>query len=43
MVNPDGFTAVQDFLATFWAEHLGQLRTALAQPAVPAEREKPRD
>lgn len=32
VVNPDGFTAVQEFLAGFWAEHLGQLRAALAEP-----------
>jgi DNA-binding transcriptional ArsR family regulator len=32
VVNPDGFTAVQEFLAGFWAEHLGQLRATLAEP-----------
>jgi DNA-binding transcriptional ArsR family regulator len=35
VVNPDGFTAVQDFLAGFWAEHLGRLKTTLADPAGP--------
>jgi DNA-binding transcriptional ArsR family regulator len=30
VVNPDGFTAVQEFLAGFWSEHLGRLRTTLA-------------
>ena len=32
VVNPDGFSAVQDFLADFWAEHLGRLRIALVDP-----------
>jgi DNA-binding transcriptional ArsR family regulator len=32
VVNPSGFSAVQDFLADFWAEHLGRLRTTLASP-----------
>ena len=32
VVNPDGFTAVQEFLAGFWAEHLARLSTALAGP-----------
>jgi DNA-binding transcriptional ArsR family regulator len=32
VVNPDGFTAVQEFLAGFWAEHLARLSTALADP-----------
>lgn len=32
VVNPDGFTAVQEFLAGFWAEHLDRLRTTLADP-----------
>ena len=31
-VNPEGFAAVQEFLAGFWAEHLGRLRTALTEP-----------
>jgi DNA-binding transcriptional ArsR family regulator len=31
-VNPDGFAAVQEFLASFWAEHLGRLRAALTEP-----------
>ena len=32
VVNPDGFAAVQEFLAGFWAEHLARLGTALADP-----------
>jgi DNA-binding transcriptional ArsR family regulator len=39
-VNPDGFAAVQEFLASFWAEHLGSLRAALAEPcSAPAKPE----
>jgi DNA-binding transcriptional ArsR family regulator len=41
VVNPDGFAAVQDFLAMFWSEHLGRLRDALAEPGT--EREQRRD
>jgi len=33
VVTPDGFAAVQEFLAGFWAEHLARLGTALAGPA----------
>ena len=29
VVNPAGFSAVQEFLAGFWAEHLGRLQTTL--------------
>ena len=36
VVNPGGFSAVQDFLADFWAEHLDRLTTTLADPATPA-------
>jgi DNA-binding transcriptional ArsR family regulator len=36
IVNPAGFTAVQEFLAGFWAEHLSQLKATLAHPADPA-------
>lgn len=36
VVNPAGFSAVQEFLAGFWAEHLARLSTALADPAHPA-------
>ena len=32
LVNPGGFTAVQEFLADFWADHLGQLKTTLQSP-----------
>ncbi len=31
-VNPDGFSAVQAFLADFWDRHLSQLRSALTEP-----------
>ena len=31
VVNPDGFAAVQAFLADFWTQHLGQLRDAAEQ------------
>jgi DNA-binding transcriptional ArsR family regulator len=31
VVNPAGFSAVQEFLAGFWAEHLARLSTALAE------------
>jgi DNA-binding transcriptional ArsR family regulator len=29
VVNPAGFSAVQDFLARFWTEHLGRLHDTL--------------
>ena len=29
VVNPGGFSAVQDFLAGFWADHLSRLKTTL--------------
>jgi DNA-binding transcriptional ArsR family regulator len=32
VVNPDGFSAVQQFLADFWTQHLGQLRKAVENP-----------
>jgi DNA-binding transcriptional ArsR family regulator len=31
LVNADGFAAVQEFLADFWAQHLSQLTTALGE------------
>jgi len=37
VVNPDGFSAVQEFLAGFWTRHLGHLKDALADPADPAD------
>ena len=40
VVNPAGFSAVQEFLAGFWAEHLARLGTALAGPGNPAAGEK---
>ena len=36
VVNPAGFSAVQEFLADFWAEHLGQLKAILQDPGDPA-------
>jgi hypothetical protein len=36
VVNPDGFSAVQEFLAEFWTEHLGRLRTTLQDRGGPA-------
>lgn len=32
-VRPDGFAAVQEFLADFWTRQLGQLRAAAEDPA----------
>lgn len=32
VINPDGFSAVQQFLADFWTRHLGQLKTAAEDP-----------
>jgi DNA-binding transcriptional ArsR family regulator len=32
LVRPDGFAAVQDFLADFWTHHLGQLKTTMEHP-----------
>ena len=37
VVNPDGFAAVQEFLASFWAEHLDRLRGVLAEPGTERE------
>ncbi|MGH9224196.1 MAG: ArsR/SmtB family transcription factor [Acidimicrobiales bacterium] len=31
-VRPEGFAAVQEFLADFWNTHLGQLKDAAEQP-----------
>jgi DNA-binding transcriptional ArsR family regulator len=36
LVNTDGFSAVQDFLADFWTRHLGQLKGALETPRDPS-------
>jgi DNA-binding transcriptional ArsR family regulator len=33
VVNPDGFSAVQQFLADFWTQHLGRLRNAVEEPS----------
>ena len=37
VVNPDGFSAVQQFLADFWTQHLGQLKTTLQPPGDPTD------
>jgi len=37
VVNPEGFSAVQEFLADFWTSHLNQLRGAVEKPAGPAD------
>jgi DNA-binding transcriptional ArsR family regulator len=37
LVNPGGFSAVQEFLADFWTHHLGQLQTALQTSGDPAD------
>ena len=34
-VNPDGFAAVQEFLASFWAQHLSRLRATLNENSGP--------
>jgi len=36
VVNPAGFSAVQEFLAAFWTDHLARLGSALADPGKPA-------
>jgi DNA-binding transcriptional ArsR family regulator len=33
VVNPGGFSAVQEFLADFWTHHLGQLKGAVENPS----------
>ena len=43
VVNPAGFSAVQEFLAGFWAEHLARLGTALADPGDRAAGREPAD
>ena len=37
LVNPGGFSAVQEFLADFWTHHLGQLTTAVQPPGGPTD------
>jgi DNA-binding transcriptional ArsR family regulator len=37
VVNPGGFSAVQEFLADFWTRHLGQLKDALVDPGDPQQ------
>jgi len=37
VVNPAGFSAVQEFLADFWTRHLGQLKGALADLGDPQQ------
>jgi len=44
LVRPDGFAAVQEFLADFWTRQLGQLKAAVEHPpAGAAPRRKRRD
>jgi DNA-binding transcriptional ArsR family regulator len=33
VVNPQGFSAVQEFLADFWTRQLGQLKSVVEKPA----------
>jgi DNA-binding transcriptional ArsR family regulator len=33
VVNPEGYSAVQQFLADFWTHHLGQLKSAVENPS----------
>jgi DNA-binding transcriptional ArsR family regulator len=40
-VNPDGFAAVQEFLAGFWAEHLSRLRATLNENPGPEPGQAP--
>ena len=35
LVNPGGFSAVQEFLADFWIRHLGQLKQTVENPNEP--------
>ena len=37
VVNPEGFSAVQEFLADFWTRHLGQLKSVVDKPARAAD------
>ena len=37
LVNPGGFSAVQQFLADFWTHHLGQLKNTLQIPGDPID------
>ena len=37
LVNPGGFSAVQQFLADFWTHHLGQLHSTLESSSDRAE------
>jgi DNA-binding transcriptional ArsR family regulator len=44
LVRPDGFAAVQEFLADFWTGHLGQLKAAVEhRPPGAAPERKRRD
>jgi DNA-binding transcriptional ArsR family regulator len=36
VVRPDGFAAVQEFLADFWTRQLGQLKAAAESASAPA-------
>jgi DNA-binding transcriptional ArsR family regulator len=35
VVNPEGFSAVQEFLADFWTRHLVQLKQTVENPVEP--------
>jgi DNA-binding transcriptional ArsR family regulator len=37
LVRPDGFAAVQDFLADFWTRQLGQLKATIEHPGKHAD------
>ena len=43
VVNPGGFSAVQEFLADFWAEHLGRLQATLQDRGGPVREPDQRD
>jgi DNA-binding transcriptional ArsR family regulator len=43
VVNPGGFSAVQEFLADFWVEHLGRLRMTLQDHGAPARETNQRE
>ena len=41
VINPGGFSAVQEFLAGFWAEHLSRLRATLTDNPGPEPEQAP--
>jgi DNA-binding transcriptional ArsR family regulator len=42
LVRPDGFAAVQEFLADFWTRQLGQLKAAAEPPGADSTSERTR-